>query len=49
MQKIKVLWFREDFRLENNPAYYDISNSEDKFIAIYAYDQKKFNERSAQR
>ena len=49
MQKIKVLWFRQDFRLENNPAYYEISNSKEKFIAIYAFDQKKFNERSAQR
>ena len=49
MQKIKVLWFRQDFRLENNPAYYEISNCKEKFIAIYAFDQKKFNERSAQR
>jgi len=49
MQKIKFLWLREDFRLDDNPAFQAISNSEEKFQIFYSFDEKKFKERSAQR
>ena len=49
MQKIKFLWLREDFRLNDNPAYQAISNSDEKFQIFYSFDEKKFKERSAQR
>ena len=49
MQKKKFLWLREDFRLNDNPAYQAISNSDEKFQIFYSFDEKKFKERSAQR
>ncbi len=49
MQKINILWLREEFRLDDNQALFQISNSDLKFNIIYCYNQKKFEFRSAQR
>ena len=49
MQKIRFLWLREDFRLDDNPAFQAISNSDEKFQIFYSFDEIKFKERSAQR
>ena len=49
MQKKNILWLREDFRLEDNPALYEISKKSEKFAIFYIYNHKKFEDRSAQR
>ena len=35
MQKKNILWLREDFRLEDNPALYEISKKSEKFTIFY--------------
>ena len=37
MQKKNILWLREDFRLEDNPALYEISKKSEKFTIFYIY------------
>ena len=49
MQKKNILWLREDFRLEDNPALYEVSKKSEKFTIFYIYNHKKFEDRSAQR
>ena len=49
MQKKNIVWLREDFRLEDNPALYEISKKNEKFTIFYLYNHKKFEDRSAQR
>ena len=49
MQKKNILWLREDFRLEDNPALYEITKKNEKFTIFYVYNHKKFEDRSAQR
>ena len=48
MPKKNFLWIREDFRMEDNPALYSISNFGQKIYAFFIYDEKKFKNRSAQ-
>ena len=48
MQKKNILWLREDFRLEDNPALYEVSKKSEKFTIFYLYNHKKFEDRSAQ-
>ncbi len=49
MSKKNYLWVREDFRIDDNPALYNICNIQEKIEAFFIYDEKKFKNRSAQR
>jgi len=49
MQKLNILWVREDFRTEDNPALLSIEKDTEKFEVFYAYNSKNFESRSAQR
>ena len=49
MQKINILWVREDFRTEDNPALLSIEKDTEKFEVFYVYNSKNFESRSAQR
>ena len=46
MPKKNFVWVREDFRMEDNPALYSISNFRQKIYAFFIYDEKKFKNRS---
>ena len=49
MPNKNYLWVREDFRIDDNPALYNIFKIDQKIEAFFIYDEKKFKNRSAQR
>ena len=49
MPKKNFIWIREDFRLQDNPALYELSNNSLSIQAFYIYNENKFKNRSAQR
>ena len=49
MPKKNFLWVREDFRIEDNSALYNLSIFNKDIYAFYTYDAKKFKDRTAQR
>ncbi len=50
MSSTGIVWIREDFRIENNPALSFATQSHDRVIALYIYNNNDFdNKREAQK
>ena len=50
MIKNSIVWIRDDFRLQDNPALSFATNNHEFVSAIYIYDKKEFdNIREAQK
>ena len=50
MSNIGIVWIREDFRIENNPALSYASNNHEYVIALYIYNSEDYdNKREAQK
>tara|TARA_B100000900_G_scaffold229526_1_gene194924 strand:+ start:627 stop:2045 length:1419 start_codon:yes stop_codon:yes gene_type:complete len=50
MKNIAIVWIREDFRIDNNPALHYATQNHDYVIALYIYNSDDFdNKREAQK
>ncbi len=50
MKNIGLVWIREDFRINNNPALYYATENHESVVALYIYNNKEFdNKREAQK
>ena len=50
MSNIGLVWIREDFRIENNPALSYATQNHENVVAFYIYNNKDYdNKREAQK
>ena len=50
MKNIGIVWIREDFRIDNNPALHYATQNHDYVIALYIYNSGEYdNKREAQK
>ena len=50
MKSIGIFWIREDFRIDNNPAFSFATNNHENVVALYIYNNNEFdNKREAQK
>ena len=45
MTKKALVWIREDFRIENNPALSYASQTHENVSAVYVYNKKYFDKK----